>query len=167
YTGNPLGCAAALENLSLFRTDRTLRKVRKNATVLGRLLRDVAQESIVGDVRQCGYMVGIELVKDRQYQTPFSFTDRIGHHVSMEARRRGLLIRPIGNVLVLMPPLCVEVRHLTRMTKILRASIQYIEKSRLSKKNPNFKKTISKPKPMTNNINRKGLDSEPFCYYDD
>ena len=135
YTGNPLGCAAALANLSLFKTDRTLRKVRKNATVLGRLLRDVAHESMVGDIRQCGLMVGIELVKDRIRKTPFPFEQRIGHKVAMEARKRGLLIRPIGNVLVLMPPLCVEESHLTRMIKIVRASLQQMERNRLAKVN--------------------------------
>ena len=107
---------------------------------------------MVGDVRQCGYMVGIELVKDRKHQTPFPLTDRIGHHVSMEARRRGLLIRPIGNVLVLMPPLCVTVSHLTRMTKILRESIQFIEKKRQSEI-PNSHKTTFKQQSMTKNIN--------------
>ncbi|UCE63599.1 MAG: adenosylmethionine--8-amino-7-oxononanoate transaminase [Nitrospirota bacterium] len=154
YTGNPLGCSAALANLSLFKKDRTLGKVRKNAAVLGRLLRDVAQESIVGDVRQCGFMVGIELVKDRKLKTPFPLTQRMGHHVSMEARRRGLLIRPIGNVLVLMPPLCVEVTHLTRMIKILRDAIRCVERKRLAK-TPNSKKTISRSKPMTKIINPK------------
>jgi len=138
YTGNPLGCAAALANLSLFKKDGTLRKVKKNALVLSRLLKGVRQETIVGDVRQCGYMVGIELVKNRKTKTPFPLTERIGHHVSMEARHRGLLIRPIGNILVLMPPLCVEIRHLTHMIRILRESIQCIEKSRITK-NPNPK----------------------------
>jgi adenosylmethionine-8-amino-7-oxononanoate aminotransferase len=133
YTGNPLGCVAALANLSLFKKDRTLGKVKKNTAVLSRILRDICQESIVGDVRQCGYMIGIELVKDREHKTPFPLTERIGHHVSMEARRRGLLVRPIGNVLVLMPPLCVEISHLTRMIRILRESIQFIEKNRLAK----------------------------------
>jgi adenosylmethionine-8-amino-7-oxononanoate aminotransferase len=154
YTGNPLGCVAALANLSLFKRNRTLGKVRKNAVVLGRLLKNVAQESTVGDIRQCGYMIGIELVKDREHKTPFPLTDRIGHLVSMEARRRGLLIRPIGNVLVLMPPLCVEVSHLTQMIRILRESIQFIEKNRLGKI-PNSKKTISNQKPTTKKLNPK------------
>lgn len=138
YTGNPLGCAAALANLSLFKKNRTLAKVKKNAAVLSRLLREVRQDPIVGDVRQCGYMVGIELVSDRRHKTPFPFTARIGHQVSMEARRRGLLLRPIGDILILMPPLCVEPSHLTRMVRILRESIQVIEEKHLPK-NPNFK----------------------------
>ncbi len=78
-------------------------------------------------------MVGIELVKDRKHKTPFALTDRMGHHISMEAQRQGLLIRPIGNVLVLMPPLCVEIRHLTRMIRILREAIRFVEKNHLKK----------------------------------
>jgi len=80
----------------------------------------------VGDIRQCGYMVGIELVQDRKTKAPFPLEDRMGHQVAMECRSRGLLIRPIGNVLVLMPPLCVEAKHLKKMATILKKSIQRI-----------------------------------------
>lgn len=128
YTGNPLGCAAALANLALFNKDRTLVKMKRHIPVFGRMLNDLRQEPIVGDIRQCGYMVGIELVKNRMKKTPFPLTDRVGHHVSLEARKRGLLIRPIGNVLVLMPPLCVETTHLKRMVRIVRESIRSVKR---------------------------------------
>ena len=124
YTGNPLGCAAALANLSLFKKEHTLAKMKRNLPIFSKLLDELRHESIVGDVRQRGYMVGIELVQDPTHKTPFSLSDRMGHRVSMEARKRGLLIRPIGNILVLMPPLCVDMSHLKKMITIVKESIR-------------------------------------------
>ena len=129
YTGNPLGCAAALANLALFKKNQTLSKIKKMMPKLERLLEELRQESMVGDVRQCGYMIGIELVKDSTQKTPFPLTERMGHRVSLEARRRGLLIRPIGNVLVLMPPLCVNFSHLSDMIRIIRDSIHHVNRA--------------------------------------
>ena len=129
FTGNALGCAAALANLQIFRTERTLRNVQRRIPILQKLLRTLNSLQHVGDVRQSGYMVGIELVKDRKNKTPFPLTDRIGHKVTMECRQRGLLIRPIGNVLVLMPPLSVNATHLKRMVTILTESIYRVTES--------------------------------------
>ena len=80
--------------------------------------------SAVGDIRQCGFMVGIELVNDKKTKAPFPLTDRIGHQVSRDCQKRGLLIRPIGNVLVLLPPLCVDSKQLRKMVGILLKSIK-------------------------------------------
>jgi adenosylmethionine-8-amino-7-oxononanoate aminotransferase len=126
YTGNPLGCAVALANLKVFRRERTLLRLRSRIAALRRLLRPLAGLSHAGDIRQCGYMVGIELVEDVRTKTPYPLTDRIGHRVALEARRRGLLIRPLGNVMVLMPPLCTTSRQLARMVTILHQSIRAI-----------------------------------------
>ena len=131
YTGNPLGCAAALANLSIFKQDRTLNTVKRNIPFLARLLEDLRQEAVVGDIRQCGYMVGIELVKNRRNKAPFSLAERVGHRVALEAQKRGLLLRPIGNILVLMPPLCVNRTHLRKMIDIIRESIQVMASERL------------------------------------
>lgn len=131
YTGNPLGCAAALANLSIFKQDRTLNEVKRNIPFLARLLEDLRQEVLVGDIRQCGYMVGIELVKNRTKKTPFPLSERIGFKVSLEAQKRGLLLRPIGNILVLLPPLCVKRTHLTQMIKIVRESMRVIASEKL------------------------------------
>ena len=123
YTGNPLGCAAALANLEIFEQERTLEKLKKKINLLSELLRPLRKKSIVGDIRQIGFMVGIELVKDKKTKTPFPLTDRLGHRVAKECQKRGLLIRPIGNVLVLLPPLCVDSKQLKRMLTILKKSI--------------------------------------------
>ncbi|MBM4122566.1 MAG: adenosylmethionine--8-amino-7-oxononanoate transaminase [Nitrospira sp.] len=126
YTGNPLGCAVALANLSVFRKERTLVRMRRGIAALRRLLRPLARLSHVGDIRQRGYMVGIELVKDRETKAPYPVTDRIGHRVTMEARRCGLITRPLGNVIVLMPPLSTTIRDLARMVSALHESIKVV-----------------------------------------
>ncbi|MBH0176824.1 MAG: adenosylmethionine--8-amino-7-oxononanoate transaminase [Nitrospira sp.] len=126
YTGNPLGCALALANLQIFRTEKTLRQLRPKIAALTRLLVSLSKLAHVGDIRQQGFMAGIELVQDRAMKTPFPLAARIGHHVAMEARRRGLLLRPIGNVILLVPPLSTSQKELTRMVDILSESIEAV-----------------------------------------
>lgn len=123
YTGNQLGCAVALANLGVFRKEHTLATLRPKIAALTRFLRPLAQLDQVGDIRQRGFMVGIELVKDHATRAAYPLAARIGHRVAMEARRRGLILRPIGNVLVLMPPLAVTLKELQRMVSIIRQSI--------------------------------------------
>jgi adenosylmethionine---8-amino-7-oxononanoate aminotransferase len=130
YTGNPLACAVALANLEVFRRERTLTRLRGRITALRRLLRSFTALPHVGDVRQRGYMVGIELVQDRRTKAPYPLEDRIGHRVTMEARRRGLLLRPLGNVIVLMPPLTTSLAELTRMVTILRRAIEVVTEAK-------------------------------------
>ena len=126
YTGNPLGCAVALANLEVFRTERTLKQLQPKIKMLRRLLTPLADHPHVGQVRQCGFMVGIELVKDRTTHEPYALEARMGHRVVMEARRRGLLLRPIGNVIVLMPPLVTSINELTDISEIIYQSIATI-----------------------------------------
>jgi len=129
YTGNPLGCAVALANLSVFRTERTLARVKARIPILTRLLRPLARFPHVGDIRQRGYMLGIELVQDRRTKAAYPLTDRIGHRVAMDARRQGLVIRPLGNVIALMPPLNTNVRELARMVELLARAIRTVTES--------------------------------------
>jgi adenosylmethionine-8-amino-7-oxononanoate aminotransferase len=103
YTGNPLGCAAALASLRLFESRNVLENVNRNAALLRDRLAEWADWPHVGEIRQKGIMVGIELVRDRDTQEPFSRSDRVGHRITLAARRRGVIIRPLGDVVVLMP----------------------------------------------------------------
>ena len=112
YTGNPLACAAALACLDVFRDERTLDRLEPKIDLLGDLLEPIASLPAVAEVRRCGFMVGIEL--DEQ---PLEV--RMGHRVTLEARRRGAIIRPLGDVVVLMPPLAIsegDLRRLVAMT---------------------------------------------------
>lgn len=126
YTGNPLGCAVALANLEIFRKERTLARLQPRIATLAQVLDSLSRLAHVGEIRQCGYMVGVELVQDKNSRAPYPLSDRIGHHVAMEARRRGLLLRPLGNVIVLMPPLITPVKELTWMVKIVEQSIRAV-----------------------------------------
>jgi adenosylmethionine-8-amino-7-oxononanoate aminotransferase len=124
YTGNPLGCAVALANLDVFQREKTLARLQPKIKMMARLLQPLWQLPHVGDIRQRGFMAAIELVDDKNTKKPYPLEARIGHRVAMEARRRGLLLRPIGNVMVLMPPLSASLPELRRMVEILQATIE-------------------------------------------
>ena len=124
YTGNPLGCAAALANLDLFDRDRTLDRLGPKITQLERLLaRDVAPLPHVADVRQCGVMVGIELAADGAERLPYPTAERMGARVTLEARRRGVIVRPLGDVVVLMPPLTITSEEIDRLVTAVRDAV--------------------------------------------
>jgi adenosylmethionine---8-amino-7-oxononanoate aminotransferase len=116
YTCNPLACAAALATLDVFERERTLECLRPKIALLERLLADVAALPSVREVRQRGFMVGIEL-------TEFPLDARMGHQVALEARSRGAIVRPLGDVVVLMPPLAISETDLTRLVAITAESI--------------------------------------------
>jgi adenosylmethionine---8-amino-7-oxononanoate aminotransferase len=126
YTGNPLGCAAALANFEIFEKEQTLKKVQQKARDLARALQAFSQLDHVGDVRQCGFMVGIELVKDKRTKEPYPLKDQKGIQIAIETKKRGMIIRPLGNVIVLMPPLSIPQKTLMRMVKILYDSIREV-----------------------------------------
>ncbi|HEU0318119.1 MAG TPA: adenosylmethionine--8-amino-7-oxononanoate transaminase [Solirubrobacteraceae bacterium] len=117
YTGNPLACAAALATLDVFEDERTLERLGPKIELLGRLLDDlVAPLAAVTEVRRRGFMVGIELGGHPAAR-------RTGHLVTLAARRRGAIIRPLGDVVVLMPPLAMAADDLRRLVEITAAAI--------------------------------------------
>jgi adenosylmethionine-8-amino-7-oxononanoate aminotransferase len=126
YTGNPLGCAAALANLEVFEEEKTLTKVQAKIRWLFKILESLREFEHVGDIRQCGMMVGIELVKDKKTKQAYPLKERKGVQVALAAKKHGMLIRPLGNVVVLMPPLSTPDSTLTRMVRIIRRSIQEV-----------------------------------------
>ena len=126
YTGNPLGASAALANLKIFRDEDTLEKLPHKVDFLRRLLLNYKVLSQVGEVRQKGLMVGIELVKDRSTKERYSPGERVGHRVCMAARGRGAILRPLGDVIVLMPPLSISELELQRLLKVTYDSIREV-----------------------------------------
>ena len=117
YTGNPLACAAALASLDVFEEERTLERLQPKIELLGELLEPLKAHPSVAQIRQRGFMVGIEL-------DGFPLEARIGHQVTLEARRRGAIIRPLGDVVVLMPPLSISEADLTRLVAITAEAIK-------------------------------------------
>lgn len=126
YTGNPVACAAAIANLNIFEKDRTLEKLQPKIARLSDALVGFKDLAHVGDVRQCGFMVGIELVASRKTKEPYPVEKRIGHRVIVEARKMGMIIRPLGDVIVLMPPLSTTFEELDRMVEIAYAAIKVV-----------------------------------------
>jgi len=126
YTGNPLACSAALASLELFRRGRILEALPSKIQFLKRELQRFFQIPVVGDIRQKGLMVGIELVADRKKKTPFPMEAKVGPKIVLEARKRGVIIRPLGDVMVLMPPLSITREELTRLTQVVFDSIEAV-----------------------------------------
>ncbi|MDO8282111.1 MAG: adenosylmethionine--8-amino-7-oxononanoate transaminase [Thermodesulfovibrionia bacterium] len=116
YTGNQLASAAAIANIDLFKKEKTLQKMQAKIALLKKELAKIAELPHVGDVRQMGFMVGIELVKNKNKKTSFALEDKMGWKVCEKAKEKGLIIRPLGNVIVLMPHLSVSKEELKQIT---------------------------------------------------
>lgn len=123
YTGNALGCAAALATLGLLADGRIVGDVARKAAVLHEALGPVRRHTNVGDVRQAGLMCGVELVADRATRRPFPPADRNGYKLCLAMRERGVFIRPLGDVIVLMPPLSVSDDELRQLAAALLAAL--------------------------------------------
>lgn len=119
YGGNPLGAAVALANLRVFEEERTLERLDPVIARLTERLREFAALEHVGDVRQRGLIAGVELVADRQTKASYPWRDQVGARVCRRAREYGLLIRPLGDVLVIMPPLSVSLGELDEMLDVM------------------------------------------------
>jgi len=117
YTANPLACAAAAATLSIFENEPVLDHVSALSRKMGDGLSALAYHPHVGDIRQKGLMAGIEIVADRQTKTPFPPGKKIGQRVISRLREKGIILRPLGDVIVMMPPLSStegEIEHLVR-----------------------------------------------------
>lgn len=123
YTGNQLACTAALANLEIFKREKTITKLQPKISHLKNRLKPFVALPHVGEVRQKGFMVGIELVKDKEAKEPYPLEEKIGIRVASEARKRGVVIRPLGNVIVIMPPLSISYQELNTLTKVIYESI--------------------------------------------
>jgi adenosylmethionine---8-amino-7-oxononanoate aminotransferase len=124
FAGNPLACAAATASMRLFRERRLVEEVLPpRIDALARALEPLARHPHVGEVRRRGLMVGIELVRDRDTRAEYAYEDRAGHQVILEARRLGALLRPLGNVVVLMPPLAMTAADLEALAGITHQAI--------------------------------------------
>lgn len=126
YTGNPVACAAAIANLEVFEEEKVLLSLKKKIRLLTKQLKSFETLSHVGDIRQSGFMVGIELVADPKTKKSFEVKERIGHRVILEARKRGVVIRPLGDVIVLMPPLSISEKELNTLCDVTFESIKKV-----------------------------------------
>jgi adenosylmethionine-8-amino-7-oxononanoate aminotransferase len=126
YTGNALACAAGLATLDIFVHERVIDGLHDKIRHVRDALAPLEKHPHVGEIRQCGLMVGIELVQDRATKARFPVPDRIGWKISSEARNLGLLTRPLGDVLVLVPPLASRNEDLSEMARLLEQALRRI-----------------------------------------
>ena len=124
YTGNALACAAAGAVLAMFREEDWLSRNRATAACLGRALNRFRDHPNVSDVRQTGMIAAIELVRDRQQRTPYDWRERRGLIVYRHALERGVLLRPLGNVVYFLPPYCITADEIERMAEVALAAIE-------------------------------------------
>ncbi len=127
YTGNPLGCAAALASLRIFESEPVLDRVRENGARLSAGLGELlGAHPHVGEVRLRGLFGGIELVRDRETREAYSYESRTGHRVCLAARERGIFLRPLGDVIVLVPPLSSTADELDRLAIAVAESVDEV-----------------------------------------
>ena len=126
YTANPLACAAALASLDLFEKEKVMEQLPRKIAYLQKSLERFVNLDSVGEIRQKGMMVGIELVRDKKTRKPYEYGERIGHKVCLRARSKGVILRPLGNVIVWMPPLSIMFSEIDLLSNATYEAIQEI-----------------------------------------
>ena len=126
FTGNPLACAVALENIAIFERENLLARLQPTIEHFKNRLQEFYSLRHVGDVRVCGFAAGVELMKNPDPRTPYLFEEKIGIRVCKAALARGALLRPLVNTIVLMPPLQISIATLDRLLDIVYASIETV-----------------------------------------
>ena len=126
YTGNPLACAAAIANLDVFKKEKTLDRLKSKIVFLERELKKFKVLKHVGAVRQKGFMIGIELVADKKRKKEYSWELQMGVKVCHKVRELGVILRPLGNVIVLMPPLSIAKKELQELCSATYQAIKVI-----------------------------------------
>ena len=126
FTGNPLACAVALENIAIFERENLLSRLQPTIAHFKNRLQEFYRLSHVSDVRVCGLAAGIDLMKNPDTLTPYPFEEKVGIRVCKEALTRGALLRPLVNTIVLMPPLQISVPELDTLLDIVYASIEAV-----------------------------------------
>ncbi len=130
YGGNPIACAAALASLDIFEREPVLARVGDRAACLGERLREVLGEHpLVGEIRQQGLMAAVDLVADRCSRRPLPASEQTGWRACMKARDRGVFVRPIGDTVVVMPPLSIEEGELSQICEAVRYGLDSVARS--------------------------------------
>jgi adenosylmethionine-8-amino-7-oxononanoate aminotransferase len=126
YTGNQLASRVACVNIDLFEQEKIIESLQPKIAFLAEEIKRFADYSHVGDIRQVGFMVGIELVENKKTKQPYSPAKRIGHQVILAAREKGVIIRPLGDVIILMPPLSISIDVLKRLLDVVGEAIKTV-----------------------------------------
>lgn len=125
YSGNALACAAGVATLELFKASDVLGENRWRADAMARLTAPLREHPHVAEVRQQGMIVAVEMVRDARSRAPYDWRERRGVRAYQYALEHGVLLRPLSNVLYLMPPYVISMEEIERMTMVLRAAIDH------------------------------------------
>lgn len=131
FTGNPLACAVALENIAIFERENLLERLQTIIVHFKKRLLEFHTLPHVGDVRVCGMAAGVELMKNPDTNTPYPFEEKIGIRVCKDALSQGAILRPLVNTIVLMPPLQISISELDSLLDITFRSIEAVTKNRV------------------------------------
>ncbi len=130
FTGNPIACATAIANLQLYEKENLIEDVKKKARLIKRRLDEINSIEIVGDVRHKGMLVGIELVKDKKSKKPFTIKGKkINQLIMQESLKRGVFLRPLGHIMLLVPPLATPDKELNMLIDVAIETIKKIQKT--------------------------------------
>ncbi len=123
YTGNPLACSAALATIELFKKNKTLLNLKPKINFLSKELSELKKLKHVGDIRQVGFMAGVEVVKDKAKQIPYPLEEKTGMRICKSARTKNVILRPLGNVIVLMPPFIITKKEIKYLVEVIKDCI--------------------------------------------
>jgi adenosylmethionine-8-amino-7-oxononanoate aminotransferase len=126
YTGNQLAAAAAVKSLELFKKNNIISAIAPKIEHFSKLLMEFKKLNNVGEVRTIGLMAGIELVADKNTKEPYPQKDKIGHKVILKAREKGVIIRPLGDIIVILPPLVIEKNEIDELLSVIYDSIKAV-----------------------------------------
>ncbi len=126
FTGNPLACAVALAGLELFEKENLLENLAPKIAYLEERLAGISRLLHVGNVRSCGMVGGVELVRAKSTREAYPWEEKVGVRVCREARRRGLFLRPLGNIIVIFPPLVITMEELKFLCDEVEAAIRVV-----------------------------------------
>lgn len=129
YTGNALACSAGIANLEIFQTERTLENLQTRIERVAQYQDKFLSHPHVKEFRQMGFMLGIEMVQNKAQALDYPMEEKKGHRVVLAARKRGAILRPLGNTIVLMPPLNIEIDVLEQLLQIVYESIDEVTSS--------------------------------------
>ena len=123
YTGNPLACAAGLAGLEIFAKDKVIAGLPPKMAVIEKYMEKFGKMPYVGNARQCGMLAGIELMRDKENKVPFDPALLIAGGICQNARKYGLIVRNIGDVIIFMPPLASTAEQIEEMLGMLEKSM--------------------------------------------
>ena len=129
FTGNPIACATANTNLQLYKKEQLIENVQRKSRIIEKRLDEIEKFEIVGDVRHKGMMIGIELVNDKKSKKPFVVKGkRVNYLVMQESLKRGVFLRPLGHIMLLVPPLAISTKELNMLIDVAIEIIRCIQK---------------------------------------